>query len=220
MFDDSELDDLEGQDKQVMQDINGKIEIEDGSHEASARDKESRQIFQQETPSSKVRKFTFQNVSYVHFPHCSLKINTVLKILRRVLCSTFDKVVIVSQWTSMLTLIGRNLTAAHIKHVQLTGETTVKKRKDIVESFNTTNNERVSGFLSMLHASCREKKTNYSLCALQVLLLSLVAGGVGLNLTGANHLILMEPHWNPQLEAQAQDRVYRIGQKRPVRIYK
>lgn len=54
----------------------------------------------------------------------------------------------------------------------------------------------------------------------QVLMLSLVAGGVGLNLTGANHLILLDPHWNPQLESQAFDRVYRVGQRKDVQIYK
>lgn len=52
------------------------------------------------------------------------------------------------------------------------------------------------------------------------MLLSLTAGGVGLNLVGANHLLLVDPHWNPQLEAQAQDRIYRVGQKKPVTIYK
>ncbi|KAL1401312.1 hypothetical protein quinque_006165 [Culex quinquefasciatus] len=52
------------------------------------------------------------------------------------------------------------------------------------------------------------------------MLLSLTAGGVGLNLVGANHLMLLDLHWNPQLEAQAQDRVYRVGQKKPVYIWK
>lgn len=52
------------------------------------------------------------------------------------------------------------------------------------------------------------------------MLLSLSAGGVGLNLIGANHLLLTDLHWNPQLEAQAQDRIYRVGQKKPVTIYK
>lgn len=52
------------------------------------------------------------------------------------------------------------------------------------------------------------------------MLLSLGAGGVGLNLVGANHMILVEPHWNPQLEAQACDRLYRLGQEKPVTIYK
>lgn len=52
------------------------------------------------------------------------------------------------------------------------------------------------------------------------MLLSLTAGGVGLNLIGGNHLIIMDPHWNPQLEAQAQDRIYRLGQKKAVVVYK
>ena len=53
-----------------------------------------------------------------------------------------------------------------------------------------------------------------------VLLLSLTAGGVGLNLVGANHLLLIDIHWNPQLESQAQDRIYRFGQNKDVHIYK
>lgn len=52
------------------------------------------------------------------------------------------------------------------------------------------------------------------------MLLSLVAGGVGLNLVGANHLILVEPHWNPQMENQAQDRIYRLTQTKAAVIYK
>lgn len=43
---------------------------------------------------------------------------------------------------------------------------------------------------------------------------------MGLNLIGANHLILMDLHWNPQLENQAQDRIYRVGQKKTVYVYK
>ena len=54
----------------------------------------------------------------------------------------------------------------------------------------------------------------------QVMLLSLGAGGVGLNLTGANHLFLLDLHWNPQLENQACDRIYRVGQKREVCIHR
>lgn len=56
--------------------------------------------------------------------------------------------------------------------------------------------------------------------SLQVLLLSLSAGGVGLNLIGGNHLFLLDPHWNPQLEAQAFDRIYRVGQTKSCHIYK
>lgn len=52
------------------------------------------------------------------------------------------------------------------------------------------------------------------------MLLSLTAGGVGLNLVGGNHLFLVDLHWNPQLEMQAQDRIYRVGQKKQVNVYK
>ena len=52
------------------------------------------------------------------------------------------------------------------------------------------------------------------------MLLSLLAGGVGLNLVGGNHLFLADMHWNPQLEAQACDRIYRLGQEKPVHIHR
>lgn len=47
-----------------------------------------------------------------------------------------------------------------------------------------------------------------------------MAGGVGLNLMAANHMFLVDVHWNPQLEAQVCDRIHRLGQIRPVNIYK
>lgn len=52
------------------------------------------------------------------------------------------------------------------------------------------------------------------------MLLSLGAGGVGLNLVGANHLFLLDMHWNPQLESQACDRIYRVGQTKPVVVHR
>jgi SNF2 family DNA or RNA helicase len=54
----------------------------------------------------------------------------------------------------------------------------------------------------------------------RVLLISMKAGNVGLTLTCANHVIIMDPFWNPYVEEQAQDRAYRIGQFRPVKIYR
>ncbi len=54
----------------------------------------------------------------------------------------------------------------------------------------------------------------------RVLLLSLTAGGTGLNLVAANHLVLLEPHFNPMMESQAADRIYRVGQQKPVKIYR
>lgn len=52
------------------------------------------------------------------------------------------------------------------------------------------------------------------------MLLSLTAGGVGLNLVGGNHLFLIDLHWNPALEKQACDRIYRMGQQKNVFIHK
>jgi SNF2 family DNA or RNA helicase len=52
-----------------------------------------------------------------------------------------------------------------------------------------------------------------------VLILSPIAAGVGLNITGANHVIHFSRHWNPAKEDQATDRAYRIGQERPVHVY-
>ena len=52
------------------------------------------------------------------------------------------------------------------------------------------------------------------------MLLSLTAGGVGLNLIGANRMFLLDIHWNPALEQQCCDRIYRVGQTKPVTLYK
>jgi transcription termination factor 2 len=69
-------------------------------------------------------------------------------------------------------------------------------------------------------AHCPFRYQKYITISLQIMLLSLTAGGVGLNLIGGNHLFLLDPHWNPQLEAQAFDRIYRVGQTKSVHIYK
>ena len=61
---------------------------------------------------------------------------------------------------------------------------------------------------------------NSELSSTNILLLSLAVGGVGLNLVGANHLLLIDVHWNPHLELLAQDRIYRFGQNKEVHIYK
>merc|ERR1719195_92486 len=132
---------------------------------------------------------------------CSSKIDMVmqeLKILRKkkVEEGIVEKAVIVSQWTSMLHIVKAHLNGLGMKCAEINGQVPVKHRGDIVEDFNK--NQRGA----------------------QVMLLSLAAGGVGLNLTGANHLFLLDMHWNPQQEAQACDRVYRVGQKREVMIHR
>ncbi|XP_058054690.1 transcription termination factor 2 [Anopheles bellator] len=126
----------------------------------------------------------------------SSKIQKLLQLLEDKIIGTDDKAIIVSQWTNVLEIVGSHLSARNVSHVSLTGKVQVKFRNDIVTEFNKSSRKP------------------------QIMLLSLTAGGVGLNLVGANHLLLLDPHWNPQLEAQAQDRIYRVGQTKPVHIWK
>jgi len=130
----------------------------------------------------------------------STKIRIVLKMLRDI-CNKSSterpmKSVIVSQWTSMLDIVASFLKSAGIKYSVIRGDVPAKQRGEIVHEFNT--NPRGP----------------------QVMLVSLRAGGVGLNLIGANHLFLIDMHWNPALENQACDRIYRVGQDREVHIHR
>lgn len=126
----------------------------------------------------------------------SSKVEKVIQVLQEKIVGSGDKAIVVSQWTSYLRIVRGMLEAEGISYCELTGEVPVKDRNDIVVNFN--------------------KKSSPQ----KVMLLSLTAGGVGLNLVGANYLFLLDVHWNPQLEQQAQDRIYRFGQVKPVKIFK
>ncbi|KAJ7426996.1 Transcription termination factor 2 [Willisornis vidua] len=110
--------------------------------------------------------------------------------------SELQKSVVVSQWTSMLNVVAVHLQRLGLKYAILDGSVNPKQRMDVVEEFN--NNPKGP----------------------QVMLVSLLAGGVGLNLTGGNHLFLLDMHWNPALEDQACDRIYRVGQQKDVVIHR
>lgn len=99
------------------------------------------------------------------------------------------KILVFSQFVGMLEIIKAKLEEKGVPYTYLTGET--KDRKSIVNEFQTNSTVRV-------------------------FLLSLKVGGVGLNLTEADYVYLIDPWWNPAVENQAIDRVYRIGQKKKV----
>ncbi|KAI8608689.1 SNF2 family N-terminal domain-containing protein [Chytriomyces sp. MP71] len=101
------------------------------------------------------------------------------------------KSIVFSQWTSVLDLLQEPLKKAGFKFVRLDGKMSRPERNVAMSSF----------------------KSDPSIA---VLLLSLKAGGVGLNLTAASRVYIMEPYWNPAVEAQAIDRVHRMGQTRIV----
>ncbi len=103
------------------------------------------------------------------------------------------KILVFSQFLGMLDLVKRRLHNHHIPYVYLDGQT--QDRQTLVESFQ--NND-----------------------TMRVFLMSLKAGGVGLNLTAAEYVFLIDPWWNPAVEQQAIDRTHRIGQQNKVFAYK
>ncbi len=102
------------------------------------------------------------------------------------------RILVFSQFTRMIALIENELNARKIGYAKLTGQT--RNRDEAIELFK-------SGEVN-------------------VFLISLKAGGVGLNLTEADTVIIYDPWWNPAAESQAADRAHRIGQDKPVFIYK
>lgn len=145
---------------------------------------------------------------------------TVEKILAGETNNNPDKLIIVSQWRSFLHAIARclDINQPNVKYSIFSGQVAVKDR----QVTKVTIFVLLFYFRFLLSSSFQEiiNKFNNPNSKIKILLLSLSAGGQGLNLTGANHLLLVDNHWNPQLEAQAQDRIYRLGQSKNVYLYK
>jgi len=122
----------------------------------------------------------------------SSKIDLLLEYLDEALAEG-HKALVFSQWTSLLDLIEPHLNSADIAFTRLDGST--RNRGEVVAEFQDENGP-------------------------PVLLASLKAGGLGLNLTAADCVFIMDPWWNPAAEDQAADRAHRIGQNRPVMVYR
>ncbi|HET9449353.1 MAG TPA: DEAD/DEAH box helicase, partial [Aggregicoccus sp.] len=122
----------------------------------------------------------------------SSKVQSLLEALGNA-AADGHKALVFSQWTSLLDLIEPALNQAAIPFERLDGST--PNRGEVTERFQSPEGP-------------------------PVMLISLKAGGTGLNLTAADHVFLMDPWWNPAVEAQAADRVHRIGQERPVFVYR
>ena len=116
-----------------------------------------------------------------------------LKTMLEEIIAEKHRVLLFSQFVDMLDIIKEWLTKAGIKHEYLTGST--KDRQEVVERFNSDP-------------------------TIPIFLISLKAGGTGLNLTGADYVIHYDPWWNPAVEDQATDRAYRIGQTKKVFVYR
>ena len=122
----------------------------------------------------------------------SSKIERLLEALEEA-AADGHKALVFSQWTGLLDLVEPHLKNANIRFTRLDGST--RDRAGVVAEFQDE-------------------------AGPPVMLVSLKAGGTGLNLTAADHVFLLDPWWNPAVEDQAADRAHRIGQDRPVMVYR
>jgi len=122
----------------------------------------------------------------------SSKVTLLLETLDEAIAEG-HKALVFSQWTSLLDLVEPHLRARRIAFLRLDG--TTQNRGAVVEGFQSESGP-------------------------PVMLISLRAGGTGLNLTAADHVFLLDPWWNPAVEDQAADRAHRIGQDKPVLVHR
>ncbi|TAQ89042.1 hypothetical protein B7494_g2636 [Chlorociboria aeruginascens] len=125
------------------------------------------------------------------------KFRVLDKMVQHLSESTSEKIVLVSNYTSTLDLLGQHLASLNLPFLRLDGTTPAGKRQDLVDKFNRTSASKYFAFL-----------------------LSAKSGGAGINLIGASRLVLFDVDWNPATDLQAMARIHRDGQKRPVKIYR
>jgi SNF2 family DNA or RNA helicase len=135
--------------------------------------------------------------------------STKLDSFRELLAEALDdghRLLVFSQFTSLLALLRADLDEQGIAYCYLDGSMSTTARQAQVDRFQATSSPPSGSPLAA--------------AAPPVFLLSLKAGGTGLNLTAADTVVHFDPWWNPAAEAQATDRAHRIGQKRVVTSYK
>jgi superfamily II DNA or RNA helicase len=136
--------------------------------------------------------------SGIENPQSKIENSAKLDAFRELLAESIDdghRLLVFSQFTALLGLLREELESQEIPYAYLDGSMTPKARQAEVDKFNTST-------------------------TLPVFLISLKAGGTGLNLTSADTVVHFDPWWNPAVEAQATDRAHRIGQTKVVTSYK
>lgn len=127
----------------------------------------------------------------------SSKMRVLDRMLKHLSRTTSEKIVLVSNYTSTLDLLGQHLSGLSLPFLRLDGSTPAAKRQGLINEFNKTDASKSFAFL-----------------------LSAKSGGAGINLIGASRLVLFDVDWNPATDLQAMARIHRDGQKRPVKIYR
>lgn len=133
------------------------------------------------------------NLVSKELPFSSSKTEAFMQIVQR-LTDSAHRALVFSQFTTELALLKKALDTEGIEYLYLDGSVPISNREKLVKEFQTG--------------------------TVPIFLISLKAGGLGLNLTAADFVIHMDPWWNPAIEDQASDRVHRIGQTQPVTIYR
>jgi len=123
----------------------------------------------------------------------STKIEFLMSNLEQIL-EEGHQAIVFSQFTTYLDIIQKQIHEKHWKMARIDGSQHIRKRQEMVDLFQEG--------------------------GARVFLISLKAAGVGLNLTAASYVFLMDPWWNPAVEAQAIDRAHRIGQRNPLTVYR
>ena len=164
----------------------------------------AKQLLEDERSSSGVSVNTLAEITRLRQAACSAELVeknwkgecsklTALNDLLQEIVDGGNAVLVFSQFTSFLAMVRQQLDKQKQPYLYLDGSVPVRQRDQLVQQFQ--------------HGDC------------PVFLISLKAGGLGLNLTGANYVIHLDPWWNPAIEQQATDRAYRIGQRQNVTVY-
>ncbi|GAO14656.1 hypothetical protein UVI_02008960 [Ustilaginoidea virens] len=128
-------------------------------------------------------------------PNLSAKLQLTKDLLQKVMIPNGHKTLVFSQGKLMLNLIEKCIRECEISYVRMDGETPVDQRQPMIDRFNTD---------PSIHAFLMTTRT----------------GGLGTNLTGADRIIIFDPDWNPSTDLQARERAWRLGQNKPVKIYR
>ena len=126
----------------------------------------------------------------------SRKMEAVESIISAILSTTDELLLIISSYTQILDYLGKCCDSKNWGYFRLDGQTDVNQRQSLVNSFNNRFTSR------------------------RIFILSARAGGVGLNITGASRVLLIEPAWNPAVDSQSIARAWRFGQSRCVYVYR
>ncbi|KAF5000700.1 hypothetical protein FGRMN_1541 [Fusarium graminum] len=128
-------------------------------------------------------------------PKLSAKLQLTKDLLQKVMIPNGHKTLLFSQGKQMLHIIEKCISECGISYVRMDGETPVDQRQPMIDRFNETP-------------------------SIHVFLMTTRTGGLGTNLTGADRIIIFDPDWNPSTDLQARERAWRLGQKKPVKIYR